>query len=90
MLNIFRSRLRLPRHRSVGTWLLRRGVTPNAVTLVGTRALLLAALWFIPRGQLFGRHPRDHLFVLFDLLDGAGPRASGSGTRFGAVLDASL
>jgi CDP-diacylglycerol--glycerol-3-phosphate 3-phosphatidyltransferase len=28
-------------------------------------------------------------FVLFDLLDGAVARASGAGTRFGAVLDAS-
>jgi len=89
MLNIFArasvSRVTDP----VGTWLLRRGVTPNAVTLVGTAGTVLAALWFIPRGQLFAGTLVITFFVLFDLLDGAVARASGSGTRFGAVLDAS-
>jgi CDP-diacylglycerol--glycerol-3-phosphate 3-phosphatidyltransferase len=89
MLNIFArasvSRVTDP----VGTWLLRRGVTPNAVTLVGTAGTVLAALWFIPRGQLFAGTVVITFFVLFDLLDGAVARASGAGTRFGAVLDAS-
>ena len=89
MLNIFArasvSRVTDP----VGTWLQRRGVTPNAVTLVGTAGTVLAALWFIPRGQLFAGTVVITFFVLFDLLDGAVARASGNGTRFGAVLDAS-
>lgn len=89
MLNIFArasvSRVTDP----VGTWLQRRGVTPNAVTLVGTAGTVLAALWFIPRGQLFAGTVVITFFVLFDLLDGAVARASGAGTRFGAVLDAS-
>ncbi|QUQ66900.1 phosphatidylinositol phosphate synthase [Kutzneria sp. CA-103260] len=89
MLNIFArasvSRVTDP----VGTWLLRRGVTPNAVTLVGTAGTVLAALWFIPRGQLLAGTLVITFFVLFDLLDGAVARASGAGTRFGAVLDAS-
>ena len=89
MLNIFArasvSRVTDP----VGTWLLRRGVTPNAVTLVGTAGTVLGALWFLPRGQLFAGTLVITFFVLFDLLDGAVARASGAGTRFGAVLDAS-
>ncbi|MFI9386527.1 phosphatidylinositol phosphate synthase [Kutzneria sp. NPDC052558] len=89
MLNIFArasvSRVTDP----VGTWLRRRGVTPNAVTLVGTAGTVLAALWFIPRGQLFAGTLVITFFVLFDLLDGAVARAGGTGTRFGAVLDAS-
>jgi CDP-diacylglycerol--glycerol-3-phosphate 3-phosphatidyltransferase len=89
MLNIFArasvSRVTDP----VGTWLHRRGVTPNVVTLVGTAGTVLAALWFIPRGQLFAGTVVITFFVLFDLLDGAVARAGGAGTRFGAVLDAS-
>jgi CDP-diacylglycerol--glycerol-3-phosphate 3-phosphatidyltransferase len=89
MLNIFArasvSRVTDP----VGTWLLRRGVTPNAVTVVGTAGTVLGALWFLPRGQLVAGTLVITFFVLFDLLDGAVARASGAGTRFGAVLDAS-
>jgi CDP-diacylglycerol--glycerol-3-phosphate 3-phosphatidyltransferase len=89
MLNIFArasvSRVTDP----VGTWLLRLGVTPNAVTVVGTAGAVLGALWFIPRGQLFAGTVVITFFVLFDLLDGAVARAGGTGTRFGAVLDAS-
>jgi CDP-diacylglycerol--glycerol-3-phosphate 3-phosphatidyltransferase len=89
MLNIFArasvSRVTDP----VGTWLLRLGVTPNAVTVVGTAGAVLGALWFIPRGQLFAGTVVITFFVLFDLLDGAVARAGGAGTRFGAVLDAS-
>ncbi|MEV6611447.1 phosphatidylinositol phosphate synthase [Kutzneria sp. NPDC051319] len=89
MLNIFArasvSRVTDP----VGTWLQRRGVTPNAVTLVGTAGTVLGALWFLPRGELFAGTLVITFFVLFDLLDGAVARASGAGTRFGAVLDAS-
>ncbi|GAA3430923.1 phosphatidylinositol phosphate synthase [Kutzneria kofuensis] len=89
MLNIFArasvSRVTDP----VGTWLLRRGVTPNAVTIIGTAGTVLGALWFLPRGQLFAGTLVITFFVLFDLLDGAVARASGAGTRFGAVLDAS-
>ena len=89
MLNIFArasvSRVTDP----VGTWLLRRGVTPNAVTVIGTAGTVLAALVFIPRGQLLAGTLLVTFFVLFDLLDGAVARASGAGTRFGEVLDAS-
>ena len=89
MLNIFArasvSRVTDP----VGTWLSRRGATPNAITLVGTAGTVLGALWFLPRGELFAGTLVITFFVLFDLLDGAVARAGGAGTRFGAVLDAS-
>ncbi|GGP66957.1 phosphatidylinositol phosphate synthase [Saccharothrix coeruleofusca] len=89
MLNIFArasvSRVTDP----VGAWLVRRGLTPNAVTVLGTVGTVVAALWFIPRGQLFAGAALVAAFVLFDLLDGAMARARGGGTRYGAVLDAS-
>ncbi|SHG12558.1 phosphatidylinositol phosphate synthase [Streptoalloteichus hindustanus] len=89
MLNVFArssvSRVTDP----VGAWLVRCGLTPNVVTVVGTTGTVLAALWFFPRGQLFVGTLVVTLFVLFDLLDGAMARAAGRGTPFGAVLDAS-
>jgi CDP-diacylglycerol---glycerol-3-phosphate 3-phosphatidyltransferase len=71
----------------IGAWLVRRGFSPNAVTVVGTTGTVVGAVWFLPRGQLFVGTLVVTLFVLFDLLDGAMARARGRGTRFGAVLD---
>lgn len=89
MLNIFArasvSRVTDP----IGAWLLRRGLTPNVVTVLGTVGSVAASLWFIPRGQLFTGAALVTAFVLFDLIDGAMARAQGGGTKFGAVLDAS-
>jgi CDP-diacylglycerol---glycerol-3-phosphate 3-phosphatidyltransferase len=89
MLNIFArasvSRVTDP----IGAWLLRRGLTPNAVTVLGTVGSVAVSLWFIPRGQLFAGAALVTAFVLFDLIDGAMARAQGGGTKFGAVLDAS-
>ncbi|MFB9902923.1 phosphatidylinositol phosphate synthase [Allokutzneria oryzae] len=73
----------------IGAWLVRRGLTPNAVTVVGTVGTCVAALWFFPRGQLFVGTMVVTLCTFFDLIDGAMARAVGGGTRFGAVLDAS-
>ncbi|MBW4717584.1 phosphatidylinositol phosphate synthase [Saccharothrix obliqua] len=89
MLNIFArasvSRVTDP----IGAWLLRRGLTPNTVTVLGTVGSVAASLWFIPRGQLFAGAAVVTAFVLFDLIDGAMARAQGGGTAYGAVLDAS-
>ena len=57
--------------------------------MLGTIGTVAATLWFFPRGQLFVGTLAVTAFVLFDLLDGAMARAQGSGTPFGAVLDAS-
>lgn len=88
MLNIFArssvSRVTDP----VGAWLLRRGVTPDAVTVSGTTGTVISALWFFPRGQLLAGTFVIWAFVMFDLLDGAVARARGHGTPFGTVLDA--
>ncbi|ACU36037.1 CDP-alcohol phosphatidyltransferase family protein [Actinosynnema pretiosum subsp. pretiosum] len=88
MLNFFArasvSRLSDP----VGAWLLKRGLTPNAVTVVGAVGSTASALWLIPAGHLFAGAVVMALFVLFDLIDGSMARAQGGGTPFGAVLDA--
>lgn len=78
------SRVTLP----MGTWLVRRGMTPDAMTLFGTGATVLSALTLFTTDHLFIGTLLIWLFVMFDMLDGAMARAQGGGTRFGAVLDA--
>lgn len=72
----------------MGAWLLRRGVTPDAVTLLGTAASVLAAVTLFPTDHLFVGTLVIWFFVMFDMLDGAMARVQGGGTPFGAVLDA--
>ena len=72
----------------MGRALLRTGLTPDSVTVIGTLAGVAAALTLFPMGQLFWGTLVIWLFVMFDMLDGAMARARGGGTRFGAVLDA--
>ncbi|GAA4685983.1 CDP-alcohol phosphatidyltransferase family protein [Pseudonocardia yuanmonensis] len=71
----------------IGRALVGRGITPDAVTVVGTVGASAAALWFLPRGELVVAPFVITLFVLLDLIDGAMARARGRGTPFGAVLD---
>ncbi|MBB3053269.1 CDP-diacylglycerol--glycerol-3-phosphate 3-phosphatidyltransferase [Prauserella isguenensis] len=87
MLNIFArasvSRVTDP----IGAALVRAGLTPNAMTLIGTAGALGSALVFFPAGMLLWGTFTVWGFVMLDLLDGAMARARGS-TPFGAVLDA--
>src|SRR5690606_6411094 len=87
MLNIFArasvSRVTDP----IGAALVRIGLTPNAMTLIGTTGALVCALAFFPSGMLLWGTFTVWGFVMLDLLDGAMARARGS-TPFGAVLDA--
>lgn len=72
----------------LGAGLVRFGLSANAVTFVGTVGSTCSALWFFPRGQLFGGTLVVAAFLLFDLLDGAMARAGGQASRFGGVFDA--
>ncbi|EIE98622.1 phosphatidylinositol phosphate synthase [Saccharomonospora glauca] len=87
MLNIFArasvSRVTDP----IGAALVRVGLTPNAMTLIGTAGAIAGALAFFPTGMLLAGTFVVWGFVMLDLLDGAMARAKGS-TPFGAVLDA--
>ena len=87
MLNIF-ARVHVNRvTEPIGRWLVTHGVAPDVVTVAGTVGAAAAAVWFLPRGQLFVGAAVITVFVLFDMLDGAMARASGRTTVFGAVLD---
>jgi CDP-diacylglycerol--glycerol-3-phosphate 3-phosphatidyltransferase len=88
MLNIF-ARASVSRFvEPVGGWLVRAGIGPDAITVVGTLGTVAAALWFFPRGQLVAGTIAITVFVLLDVLDGAVARARGAGTPWGTVLDA--
>ena len=67
--------------------LARAGVTPDAITVVGTLGAVGGAVVLFGSGHLFWGTVVVTISVLLDLLDGALARARGGGTVFGAVLD---
>jgi CDP-diacylglycerol---glycerol-3-phosphate 3-phosphatidyltransferase len=68
-------------------WLARSGVTPDAITILGTLGAVAGAVGLIATGHLFWGAFTVTVFVLLDMLDGALARARGGGSVFGAVLD---
>lgn len=68
--------------------LLRAGLTPNMVTVIGTVVTSAIAVLLIPGGHLFTAAVASGLFAAFDLVDGTMARLRGGGTKFGATLDA--
>ena len=72
------------------TLLLRLGVSPDAVTLVGTLGVVAGAVIFFPQGQLVVGVLVITAFVFSDLVDGAMARQSGRTSVFGAFLDSTL
>ncbi|MGK5631965.1 phosphatidylinositol phosphate synthase [Streptomyces sp. URMC 123] len=70
--------------------LLRLGVSPDAVTLVGTAGVMAGALVFFPQGEFFWGTVVITLFVFSDLVDGNMARQSGRSSRWGAFLDSTL
>ena len=73
----------------LGARLARAGVTPDAITVVGTVGAVASAVIFFPRGWFFAGTLLIWAFVMFDMVDGAVARAGGGGSVFGAVLDSS-
>ncbi|MBX6371221.1 MAG: CDP-alcohol phosphatidyltransferase family protein [Acidothermus sp.] len=86
-------RVRLPLQRflaPIGSALAARGVSPNTVTVVGTLAVVAAALALYPRGELFWGSLVISIFVCLDMVDGALARAAGRTGRWGAFLDSTM
>jgi len=74
----------------LGNLLLKLGVSPNAVTLVGTLGVCAGALICFPQGWLFAGVLVISVFVFSDMLDGYMARSSGQTSAFGAFLDSTL
>lgn len=69
---------------------LRLGISPDAVTLVGTIGVVAGALIFFPRGHLLIGVLFITAFVFSDLVDGQMARLSGRTSKFGAFWDSTL
>jgi CDP-diacylglycerol---glycerol-3-phosphate 3-phosphatidyltransferase len=74
----------------VARLLLRLGVSPDAVTLVGTLGVAFGALVFFPRGELAVGVLVVTAFVFSDMVDGQMARLSGRTSPWGAFLDSTL
>ena len=70
--------------------LLRAGVSPDVVTLVGTLGVCFGALAFYPSGHLLVGTLVITAFVFSDSVDGIMARASGRSSSWGAYLDSTL
>jgi CDP-diacylglycerol--glycerol-3-phosphate 3-phosphatidyltransferase len=70
--------------------LLRLGVSPDVVTLVGTLGVCVGALAFYPRHEFFWGTIVITAFVFSDTLDGIMARLSGRTGSWGAYLDSTL
>ena len=70
--------------------LLKLGVHPDLVTLVGTLGVAAGALAFYPRGELFVGTLVITAFVFSDMIDGAMARKSGTSSTFGSFWDSTL
>jgi len=66
------------------------GVSPDAVTLVGTIGVSAGALVFFPQGELLIGVLVITAFVFSDLIDGYMARTSGRVSKFGAFFDSTL
>ena len=70
--------------------LLKLGVHPDLVTLVGTLGVAGGALAFYPRGELLVGTLVIAAFVFSDMIDGAMARKSGTSSTFGSFWDSTL
>jgi CDP-diacylglycerol--glycerol-3-phosphate 3-phosphatidyltransferase len=70
--------------------LLRVGVTPNAVTVLGTLGVLVGALGFATRGHLTIALVIITVSCFTDMVDGSMARQRGITNKFGGLLDSSM
>ncbi|HWJ10997.1 MAG TPA: CDP-alcohol phosphatidyltransferase family protein [Nocardioides sp.] len=69
---------------------IRLGISPDAVTLVGTLGVCAGALIFFPQGELLIGVLFITAFVFSDLIDGRMARETGRVSKFGAFWDSTL
>lgn len=74
----------------VARLLLKLGISPDVVTVVGTLGVCVGALAFYPRHEFFWGTIVITLFVFSDTVDGVMARLSGRSGKWGAYLDSTL
>lgn len=76
--------------RPIAHLLIRLGVSPDAVTFVGTLGVVAGALVCFPQGWLWQGCVVITVFVFSDLVDGYMARTLGRPSRWGAFLDSTM
>lgn len=76
--------------RPVARGLLRMGISPDAVTWIGTFLTVAIALVCFPQGWLWQGVAAMALVIFSDSLDGVMARESGRSSKWGAFLDSTL
>ena len=74
----------------VARLLLKLGISPDIVTIVGTVGVCFGALAFYPRHEFFWGTIVITVFVFSDTVDGVMARMSGRSSSWGAYLDSTL
>jgi CDP-diacylglycerol--glycerol-3-phosphate 3-phosphatidyltransferase len=74
----------------LGRALLRAGISPNAVTVLGTLGVLLGSIFLTARGLFWEAVLVITICGLTDVMDGSMARAKGSVSRYGALLDSTM
>lgn len=90
MLNRFARALFTRIFTPTAAFLVRLGVSPDIVTLIGTLGVVAGALVFYPQGEFFWGTIVITLFVFSDLVDGTMARMTERSSRWGAWLDSTL
>jgi CDP-diacylglycerol---glycerol-3-phosphate 3-phosphatidyltransferase len=90
MLNRFARALFTRIFTPTAAFLVRRGVSPDVVTLIGTLGVVVGSLAFYPRGEFFWGTVVITAFVFSDLVDGTMARMTERSSRWGAWLDSTL
>jgi hypothetical protein len=67
--------------------LIKLGVSPDVVTIIGTLGVVLAALICFPQGWLWQGVLIVTLFVISDMIDGLMANITGKASNWGAFLD---
>lgn len=70
--------------------LLKRGISPDAVTIFGTLGVVIGGVVLYPMGELWWGSVFITVFIFTDLLDGNMARQSGQSSPWGAFLDSSM
>lgn len=71
-------------------WLLKSGVSPDAVTVIGTAGVVVGALVLYPLGHLWWGSVLIGICAFSDVLDGIMARLQGPAGRWGNFLDSTL
>ncbi|MBV1850341.1 phosphatidylinositol phosphate synthase [Catellatospora tritici] len=70
--------------------LLRMGVSPNAVTVLGTAGVLAGSFTFVAHGHFLAATIAITVCALTDVMDGSMARQRGTASRYGALLDSTM